>query len=324
MSVQIGPYKLDSIALLAPMAGTSDKPFRMLCRSLGAGLTTSEMVVIQDHLLKTNKSKYRLNFEGEKTPISIQIAGSEAQELALAAQKAVEFGADIIDINMGCPAKKVCNKASGSALMQDEVLVKNILESVVSAVSIPVTLKMRTGWDADNKNAPTIAQIAEQAGIQMLSVHGRTKADKYNGMAEYDTIKSVVNQVSIPVIANGDIINAQKAQQVLDYTQASGVMIGRAAQGNPWIFSEINHYLNSGKISDPVPLKEQKSTILEHIAQIHTFYGDFLGLRLARKHILWYATHLDKNHMREFWQTINKITDREQQFTLFENYLNQL
>jgi len=324
VSIQIGPYKLDSIALLAPMAGTSDKPFRMLCKSLGAGLTTSEMVVIQEHLLKTNKTKYRLDFKGEKEPISIQIAGSEAQELAHAAQRAVDFGADIIDINMGCPAKKVCNKASGSALMQDEVLVKDILESVVSAVDIPVTLKMRTGWDTDNKNAPTIAQIAEQAGIQMLSVHGRTKADKYNGMAEYDTIKSVVNQVQIPVIANGDITNANKAQQVLDYTDASGVMIGRAAQGNPWIFSEINHYLDTQKKFNPIPLEEQKSTILKHIHQIHAFYGDFLGLRLARKHILWYATHLDKNHMQKFWQTINKVTDREQQFKLFENYLNQL
>ncbi len=324
MSIQVGPYQLNSIALLAPMAGTSDKPFRMLCKSLGAGLTTSEMVVIQAHLLNTNKSKYRLDFKGETAPISIQIAGSEAQELAHSAQKAVEFGADIIDINMGCPAKKVCNKASGSALMQDEVLVKNILESVVSAVNIPVTLKMRTGWDADNKNAPTIAQIAEQAGIQMLSVHGRTKADKYNGMAEYDTIKSVVNQVNIPVIANGDIISAKKAQQVLDYTNASGVMIGRAAQGNPWIFSEINHYLNTKEISDLIPLEEKKTTILKHIQQIYDFYGDFLGLRLARKHILWYATHLDKNHMQQFWQTVNKITNREQQFTLFENYLNQL
>lgn len=324
MSIQIGPYKLSSIALLAPMAGTSDKPFRMLCKSLGAGLTTSEMVVIQAHLLNTNKSKHRLDFAGEKTPISIQIAGSEANELALSAKKAVKFGANIIDINMGCPAKKVCNKASGSALMQDEALVKNILEAVVSAVDVPVTLKMRTGWNADNKNASTIAQIAEQSGIQMLSVHGRTKADKYHGMAEYDTIQTVANQVDIPVIANGDITSAKKAQQVLDYTGASGIMIGRAAQGNPWIFSEINHYLSTGKTLKSIPLEEKKTIILKHIQQIHAFYGDFLGLRLARKHILWYATHLDKNHMREFWQTINKITDGEQQLTLFKNYLNQL
>lgn len=324
MSIQIGPYQLNSSVLLAPMAGTSDKPFRMLCKSLGAGLTTSEMVVIQEHLLNTNKSKYRLNFEGESAPISIQIAGSEAQELATSAQKAVEYGADIIDINMGCPAKKVCNKAAGSALMQDEKLVKEILEAVVNAVDIPVTLKMRTGWSVDNKNAPTIAQIAQQAGIQMLSVHGRTKEDKYNGMAEYDTIKTVVSQVDIPVIANGDIISAKKAQQVLEYTEASGVMIGRATQGNPWIFAEINHYLKTGKINDPVPLEIKKSTILQHIQQIHQFYGDFLGLRLARKHILWYATHLDENHVQQFWKTINKVTERKQQFNILKDYLSQL
>lgn len=324
MSIQIGPYQLNSSVLLAPMAGTSDKPFRMLCKSLGAGLTTSEMVVIQEHLLNTNKSKYRLNFEGESAPISIQIAGSEAQELATSAQKAVEYGADIIDINMGCPAKKVCNKAAGSALMQDEKLVKEILETVVNAVDIPVTLKMRTGWSVDNKNAPIIAQIAQQAGIQMLSVHGRTKEDKYNGMAEYDTIKTVVNQVDIPVIANGDIISAKKAQQVLEYTKASGVMIGRATQGNPWIFAEINHYLKTGKINDPVPLEIKKSTILQHIQQIHQFYGDFLGLRLARKHILWYATHLDENHVQQFWKTINKVTERKQQFNILKDYLSQL
>ena len=324
MSIQIGPYQLNSSVLLAPMAGTSDKPFRMLCKSLGAGLTTSEMVVIQEHLLNTNKSKYRLNFEGESAPISIQIAGSEAQELATSAQKAVEYGADIIDINMGCPAKKVCNKAAGSALMQDEKLVKEILEAVVNAVDIPVTLKMRTGWSVDNKNAPIIAQIAQQAGIQMLSVHGRTKEDKYNGMAEYDTIKTVVSQVDIPVIANGDIISAKKAQQVLEYTKASGVMIGRATQGNPWIFAEINHYLKTGKINDPVPLEIKKSTILQHIQQIHQFYGDFLGLRLARKHILWYATHLDENHVQQFWKTINKVTERKQQFNILKDYLSQL
>jgi len=324
VSIQIGPYQLNSSVLLAPMAGTSDKPFRMLCKSLGAGLTTSEMVVIQEHLLNTNKSKYRLNFEGESAPISIQIAGSETQELATSAQKAVEYGADIIDINMGCPAKKVCNKAAGSALMQDEKLVKEILEAVVNAVDIPVTLKMRTGWSVDNKNAPTIAQIAQQAGIQMLSVHGRTKEDKYNGMAEYDTIKTVVSQVDIPVIANGDIISAKKAQQVLEYTKASGVMIGRATQGNPWIFAEINHYLKTGKINDPVPLEIKKSTILQHIQQIHQFYGDFLGLRLARKHILWYATHLDENHVQQFWKTINKVTERKQQFNILKDYLSQL
>ena len=324
MSIQIGPYTLNSSVLLAPMAGTSDKPFRMLCKSLGAGLTTSEMVVIQEHLLNTNKSKYRLDFEGEVQPISIQIAGSDAQELAQSAIKAVTYGADIIDINMGCPAKKVCNKAAGSALMQDEQLVQDILEAVVDSVDIPVTLKMRTGWSANNKNAPTIAQIAQQAGIKMLSIHGRTKEDKYNGMAEYDIIKSIVNQVNIPVIANGDITSAEKAKEVLDYTNASGVMIGRATQGNPWIFSQIDHYLKTGKIADPVPLEVKKATILHHIQQIYEFYGDFLGLRLARKHILCYATHLDENHVQKFWKSINKVTERRQQFNLFKDYLNQL
>ena len=324
MSIRIGPYQLDSQVLLAPMAGTSDKPFRMLCKSQGAALTTSEMIVIQAHLLNTHKSKNRLNFEGESSPISIQIAGSEADELAHSAQKAVEFGADIVDINMGCPAKKVCNKAAGSALMQDEALVKDILESVVSAVDVPVTLKMRTGWSTRHKNAPSIAQIAEQAGIQMLSVHGRTKEDKYTGEAEYDTIKRVVEQVSIPVIANGDITNAKKAKNVLEQTGAAGVMVGRATQGNPWIIHEIDHFLKTGRHAKEIPLSSKKTTILKHIEQIYQFYGDFLGLRLARKHIFWYATHLDKKHMQPFWQSINKITDQKQQFKKLEDYLNQL
>jgi tRNA-dihydrouridine synthase B len=324
VSIQIGAYTLTSKTLLAPMAGTSDKPFRMLCKSLGAGLTTSEMVIIQAHLLNTNKSKYRLDFAGESSPISIQIAGSNADELAQSAQQAVAFGADIIDINMGCPAKKVCNKAAGSALMQDEKLVRDILKSVVNAVDIPVTLKMRTGGDEAHKNAPAIAQIAQRAGIQMLSVHGRTRADKYNGAAKYDTIKTIVEQVDIPVIANGDIDSPQKAERVLDQTGAAGVMIGRATQGNPWIFGEINHYLNTGKIANPTALADKKTLILKHIEQIHQFYGDFLGLRLARKHIFWYATHLDANHVQTFWKSINKITDRQHQFKIFQDYLNPL
>ena len=232
--MNIGPYKLNTQVLLAPMAGTSDKPFRLLCRQQGAALTTSEMVVIQKHLLNTNKSKYRLDFTGEQSPISIQIAGSEASQLAESAIQAVDFGADIIDINMGCPAKKVCNKAAGSALMQNEKLVEDILNSVVNSVDIPVTLKMRTGWNEENKNAPTIAKIAEDAGIQMIAIHGRTRAQKYHGHAEYDTIKKVVDQVSIPVVANGDITSGKKAQAVLDYTGAEAVMLGRATQGNPW------------------------------------------------------------------------------------------
>ena len=321
MPIQIGDYQLKSQVLLAPMAGTSDKPFRTICRAQGAALTTSEMVVIQHHLLNTNKSKHRLDFTGEPTPISIQIAGSEADELAYSAQQALTFGANIIDINMGCPAKKVCNKAAGSALMQDEVLVKDILTAVVSAVDIPVTLKMRTGWNVTNKNAPMIAKIAQDAGIQMLSVHGRTREDKYTGMAEYDTIKKVKSQVSIPVIANGDITSAEKARQVLDYTLADGVMIGRATQGNPWIIYEIDHYLKTGQKSADIPLDIKKQTILDHIKQIHAFYGEKLGTQLSRKHIFWYAMHLDQEKGSAFWPNINRVSDHSEQYLKFHDFL---
>ncbi len=319
--IQVGPYQLNSKVLLAPMAGTSDKPFRILCRAQGAALTTSEMVVIQQHLLNTNKTKYRLDFTGESAPISIQIAGSGADELAISAQKAVEFGADIIDINMGCPAKKVCNKAAGSALMQDEELVKDILNTVVNSVDVPVTLKMRTGWNRDNKNAPTIAHIAQEAGIKMLSVHGRTKADKYNGEAEYDTVAEVVSQVAIPVIANGDITSAEKAKQVLDATGASGVMVGRAAQGNPWIIAEINHYLETGKHTEPIPLALKKQTAVKHIQQIHAFYGEGLGVRIARKHILWYLQYFKDT--QTCWTKISKIDASKKQYQQFKNCINE-
>ena len=229
--MNIGSHKLTSKVLLAPMAGTSDKPFRMICRDQGAGLTTSEMVVIQNHLLNSNKSKHRLDFSSEQLPISIQIAGSEAQELANSAIKALEFGADIIDINMGCPAKKVCNKAAGSALMQNEELVEDILKAVVNAVEVPVTLKMRTGWDEENKNAPTIAKIAEDNGIKMLAIHGRTRSQKYNGDAEFDTVKKIASQVSIPVVANGDIDSPKRAKDILDFTGADAVMSGELKSG---------------------------------------------------------------------------------------------
>ncbi|SMN13882.1 tRNA dihydrouridine synthase B [Bathymodiolus heckerae thiotrophic gill symbiont] len=323
MAIQIGPYALTSQVLLAPMAGTSDRPFRMLCKAQGAALTTSEMVVIQTHLLKTNKSKYRLDFKGESAPISIQIAGSGADELAISAQKAVEFGADIIDINMGCPAKKVCNKAAGSALMQDEILVKDILNTVVNSVDVPVTLKMRTGWNRANKNAPIIAQIAQDAGIQMLSVHGRTKADKYNGEAEYATIAEVVTQVSIPVIANGDITSAEKAKRVLSDTGVSGIMLGRATQGNPWIIAEIDHYLKTNEYAKTPSFELKKQTALNHIQQIHEFYGEGLGVRIARKHILWYLQHFE-NKPQTCWTKISKINTSEQQYQQFKNCLNEL
>ncbi|SMN12191.1 tRNA dihydrouridine synthase B [uncultured Candidatus Thioglobus sp.] len=320
--IKIGKYTLPSQVLLAPMAGTSDKPFRMLCKSQGAALTTSEMVVIQAHLLKTNKSKYRLDFTGESEPISIQIAGSEAQELAFSAQKAVEFGAHIVDINMGCPAKKVCNKAAGSALMQDEKRVANILKTVVNSVDVPITLKMRTGWNRDNKNAVNIAKIAQDLGVQMLSVHGRTREDKYNGEAEYDTISNVVAAVDIPVIANGDITSAEKAKQVLEQTGASGIMLGRITQGNPWIFAEVSHYLNTNTHLKPPPLQEKTKTALIHIQQVHQFYGEGLGVRIARKHILWYLQNFTTN-APTLWQQINKINTCEQQYQTLKTVLEQ-
>ena len=319
--MNIGTHKLTSKVLLAPMAGTSDKPFRMICRKLGAGLTTSEMVVIQKHLLNSNKSKHRLDFSSEQLPISIQIAGSEANELADSAIKALEFGADIIDINMGCPAKKVCNKAAGSALMQNEELVEDILKSVVNAVEVPVTLKMRTGWDADNKNAPTIAKIAEDNGIQMLAIHGRTRTQKYNGDAEFDTVKKIVNQVSIPVVANGDIDSPQKAREILDYTGADAVMLGRATQGNPWLISQVNEFLTSGEIPKEPTLDIKIPQILSHIAQIHDFYGHKMGTQLSRKHIFWYSMHLDQEKGLAFWPSINRVSDHSEQYSKFHEFL---
>jgi len=319
--MNIGRYLLPSKVLLAPMAGTSDKPFRMICREQGAALTTSEMVVMQKHLLNTNKSKHRLDFRSEQSPISIQIAGSESQELAESAKQALEFGADIIDINMGCPAKKVCNKAAGSALMKNEKLVEDIIKSVVNAVNIPVTLKMRTGWNEENKNAPTIAKIAEDNGIKMLAIHGRTRAQKYNGDAEYDTVKKIKGIVSIPVVANGDITSAQKAKKVLDYTGADAVMLGRATQGNPWLVGQINNYLTTGKASKAPLLDKKISLILKHILQIHDFYGHKMGTQLSRKHIFWYSMHLDQEKGSAFWPNINRVSDHSEQYLKFHDFL---
>ena len=319
--MNIGKHLLPSQVLLAPMAGTSDKPFRMICREQGAALTTSEMVVMQKHLLNTNKSKHRLDFKSEQSPISIQIAGSESQELAESAKQALEFGADIIDINMGCPAKKVCNKAAGSALMKNEKLVEDIIKSVVNAVNIPVTLKMRTGWNEENKNAPTIAKIAEDNGIKMLAIHGRTRTQKYNGDAEYDTVKKIKGIVSIPVVANGDITSAEKAKKVLDYTGADAVMLGRATQGNPWLVGQINNYITTGKASKAPSLDKKISLILKHILQIHDFYGHKMGTQLSRKHIFWYSMHLDQEKGRAFWPNINRVSDHSEQYLKFHDFL---
>ncbi|MDA8872074.1 tRNA dihydrouridine synthase DusB [Candidatus Thioglobus sp.] len=319
--MNIGPYSLPSQVLLAPMAGTSDKPFRMICRAQGAGLTTSEMVVMQNHLLNSNKSKHRLDFTSEQSPISIQIAGSEAEELAESARKAVDFGADIIDINMGCPAKKVCNKAAGSALMQNEKLVEDIIKSVVNAVDIPVTLKMRTGWNEENKNAPIIAKIAEEFGIQMLAIHGRTRSQKYNGEAEFNTVKKITKMVSIPVVANGDITSPEKAKDVLEFTGADAIMLGRATQGNPWLVGQVNHFLKTGNKAEETSLDKKIPLILSHILQIHDFYGHKMGTQLSRKHIFWYSMHLDQEKGTAFWPNINRVSDHSEQYSIFHDFL---
>jgi tRNA-dihydrouridine synthase B len=319
--MNIGPYSLPSQVLLAPMAGTSDKPFRIICRAQGAGLTTSEMVVMQNHLLNSNKSKHRLDFTSEQSPISIQIAGSEAEELAESARKAVDFGADIIDINMGCPAKKVCNKAAGSALMQNEKLVENIIKSVVNAVDIPVTLKMRTGWNEENKNAPIIAKIAEDFGIQMLAIHGRTRSQKYNGEAEFNTVKKITKMVSIPVVANGDITSPEKAKDILDFTGADAVMLGRATQGNPWLVGQVNHFLKTGNKAEETSIDKKIPLILSHILQIHDFYGHKMGTQLSRKHIFWYSMHLDQEKGTAFWPNINRVSDHSEQYSIFHDFL---
>jgi tRNA-dihydrouridine synthase B len=319
--VNIGTHKLNSKVLLAPMAGTSDKPFRMICREQGAGLTTSEMVVIQSHLMNSNKSKYRLDFTSEKSPISVQIAGSEADELANSAKKALEFGADIVDINMGCPAKKVCNKAAGSALMQNEKLVEDIIKSVVDAVDVPVTLKMRTGWNDENKNAPTIAKIAEDYGIKMIAVHGRTRTQKFNGNAEFNTVKKIVDHVSIPVVANGDIDSPKKAKEILNYTGADAVMLGRATQGNPWLINQVNEFLSTDIKPEEPSLEKKIPQILSHIKQIHNFYGQKMGTQLSRKHIFWYSMHLDREKGKAFWSNINRVTDHSEQYSKFHDFL---
>lgn len=289
----IGPHTISQPTVLAPMAGVTDRPFRTLCRSLGAGLVVSEMVTSDTRLWNSNKSRWRLDHRGEQGPISVQIAGGDAAMMAHAARANVEQGAQIIDINMGCPAKKVCNKAAGSALMRDEGLVRDILTAVVDAVDVPVTLKIRTGWSPEQRNAVTIARMAEDLGIALLSVHGRTRADAYRGAAEYDTIARVKQAVRIPVLANGDIDSPQQAASVLSFTGADGVMIGRAAQGNPWIFRAINHYLSSGDLLPEPDLDTVAATLGQHVQALHQFYGEYMGVRIARKHVGWYLKARD-------------------------------
>ncbi|MBK8119853.1 MAG: tRNA dihydrouridine synthase DusB [Sulfuritalea sp.] len=286
-------YQLRNNLFVAPMAGVTDRPFRQLCKKLGAGLAVSEMVTSNSLLYGSAKTRRRADHEGEVDPIAVQIAGADPATMALAARYNVDRGAQIIDINMGCPAKKVCNVMAGSALMQDEPLVARILETVVAAVpDTPVTLKFRTGWNRDNRNAPRIASIAEASGIRAIAIHGRTRADQYQGCAEYDTIALVKSQVKIPVIANGDIDTPQKARFVLDYTGADGLMIGRAAQGRPWLFREIEHFLLTGELLPPPPVAEIHGILRGHLADLYAFYGEETGVRIARKHISWYTRGL--------------------------------
>ncbi|NRQ00982.1 tRNA dihydrouridine synthase DusB [Marinobacterium sp. xm-d-530] len=319
--LQIGPYSLDTQVALAPMAGVTDRPFRQLCRELGAGLVVSEMVTSDPNLWHTRKSSFRLNHQGEAEPRSVQIAGGDPEMMALAAQLNAERGAQIIDINMGCPAKKVCNKAAGSALLKDEPLVESILEAVVNAVDIPVTLKIRTGWSPDNRNALTIAKMAEQAGIAALTVHGRTRSDKYLGDAEYETIKSVKENISIPVIANGDITTPEKARFVLDYTGADAVMIGRAAQGTPWILREIDHYLRHGEKIAPPTLSEIHSIFNRHLKALHEFYGELMGVRIARKHLNWYLQSV--SDVTGFRREFNQLETAEEQLNALDQYFDR-
>ena len=287
--MQLGPHHIEPALVLAPMAGVTDKPFRMLARRMGAGLAPSEMLTADPGLWDTPKSRTRMDHVGEPGPISVQIAGYCPDMLANAARHNVAHGADIIDINMGCPAKKVCKRDAGSALMQDEALVGRILCAVVEAVDVPVTLKTRTGWNSQNKNAVTIARIAQDAGIAAIAVHGRTRDQKYQGFAEYDTIAAVKQAVQIPVLANGDVTSPQKAAQVLQHTGADGLLVGRGAQGRPWIFREIDHYLRTGELLPEPDAAWVGSVLAEHVRGLHALYGDYRGVRIARKHIGWYC-----------------------------------
>ena len=283
-------FQLRNNLFVAPMAGVTDRPFRQLCKGLGAGLAVSEMVTSNSLLYGSAKTRRRADHTGEVDPISVQIAGADPAMMAEAAKYNVDNGAQIVDINMGCPAKKVCNVMAGSALMQDEALVARILEAVVAAVpATPVTLKFRTGWNRANRNAPTIARIAQESGIRAVAIHGRTRADQYMGEAEYDTIALVKSRIGIPVIANGDITTPEKAKYVLDYTGADGVMIGRAAQGRPWLFREIEHFLATGRHLPPLAAAEIHAILRGHLDQLYAFYGEATGVKIARKHISWYT-----------------------------------
>lgn len=317
--LSIGNYRSNNNLFLAPMAGVTDLPFRKLCKYFGAGWVVSEMVWSQEQLYKTQKTTNRLQHADEVSPKIIQIAGGDPESIAEAARYNVQNGAEIIDINMGCPAKKVCKKAAGSALMKDEKLVADILLKTVAAVNVPVTLKIRTGWCNESKNALNIAKIAEESGIQSLAIHGRTRDQKYTGSAEYDTIANVKSHLSIPVIANGDINSPQKAKHILEYTKADGLMIGRAAQGSPWIFNQISSYLKTGKIYDSPHINIQRKAILSHLKETQKFYGELMGYKIARKHIGWY---LDSRNALSIKKEFNKILTASEQIKYLKTYFD--
>ena len=320
--MQIGTHTLKNKLIVAPMAGVTDRPFRQLCKIMGAGMAVSEMVSSNSLLWGSQKTLRRANHEGEVSPISVQIAGADPKMLAAAARYNVENGAQIIDINMGCPAKKICNVMAGSALLQDEKLVERILDAVVKAVDIPVTLKIRTGWDKQHKNALAIAHIAENSGIQALAIHGRTRACAYTGTAEYDTIAAVKAAAKIPIIANGDITTPEKAKYILAYTKADAVMIGRAAQGRPWIFREINHYLATDQYLQPPEVAEIHQVLINHLHDLYDFYGEYSGVRIARKHISWYTKGLVGS--AGFRQSMNQLQTSDQQIIETNKFFSKL
>ncbi|MGN6225475.1 tRNA dihydrouridine synthase DusB [Pseudoxanthomonas sp.] len=320
--MRIGPHRIDTPVILAPMAGVTDKPFRQLCKRLGAGLAVSEMTISDSRFWKTDKSRRRMDHDGEPAPISVQIAGTEPRQLAEAARYNVDHGAQIIDINMGCPAKKVCNAWAGSALMRDEALVVRILEAVVGAVDVPVTLKIRTGWDCDHRNGPVIARIAEASGIAALAVHGRTRDQHYTGQAEYDTIAAIKAELDIPVFANGDVDSPRKAAAVLKATGADAVMIGRAAQGRPWIFREVAHFLATGDTLPAPALAEVRDVLMGHLHALHDFYGEAQGVRIARKHLGWYAK--DRPENAAFRAVVNRAETADAQLSLTRDYFDAL
>ncbi len=303
------------------MAGVTDKPFRKLCRRFGAGMTTSEMTTADTSLWQTPKSKHRLDLDLDAEPVAVQIAGSDPDQLASAAQACVDRGAQIIDINMGCPAKKVCKRLAGSALMKDEKLVERILGTVVAAVDVPVTLKIRTGWDPEHRNGPVIARIAEDAGIASLAVHGRTRACRYKGEAEYETIARIKEQLSIPVIANGDLTTPEKSLEVLRLTNADGLMIGRGAQGRPWIFRELKLFLSNDTKKVPLDKTELRDMMLGHLSELHRFYGEKRGVRVARKHLTWYCDKLA--NADEFRYRAVRVDSASEQLCLIKDYFDR-